>query len=270
MSPFPPVSVDDLEHQWVTLPLEHHGLWMFGNWKGRVEDHIFHLLTHDLRGRPMIVVQSLSGSGTNGAWKAGRRVLSALVWIQGTPIEEISGSRMGNHARETGDQSQTAFSPAPAHLLAILATPEATTKKMLAIYREAIIELNPFYRFLCYFKVVNTELNGKKAQLSWMRSALPKLKGEPIDVARQQISQCLGKGDEADYLYSQCRCAVAHANGSGEADPDDPAEESRISEAMPLMRALAEYMLCGKLPKGGAVGYWNFGNQVAPRTFQPG
>jgi hypothetical protein len=216
----------------------------------------------------MIVTQGLQGSETMMAWKVARRVMSTLVWIHGEPIQEFLNARMGNHAVEVGDQEATQFHVLPVAVLNTLQQSDGQTKKMLALYREALDQRNPFYRFLGFFKVLNAALSNKKSQLDWTRAALASQTSDVVIKARAKISKHLGNRDESDYLYERCRCAIAHAHSPKEADPDDPEEEIRIKDSTSLMRILAEQMLVSRLPGGGAVGVWNQSNGAAPKTLR--
>jgi len=51
------------------------------------------------------------------------------------------------------------------------------------------------------------------------------------------------KETAGNYLYVSNRCAVAHANAEPLVDPDDPGDRRRLTSDLPMVKALAEYMI---------------------------
>ena len=49
--------------------------------------------------------------------------------------------------------------------------------------------------------------------------------------------------DAAAYLYESCRCAVAHANTSPVADPDNMQDIRRLSADIWIVKAIAEELI---------------------------
>ena len=74
-----------------------------------------------------------------------------------------------------------------------------------------------------------------------MRSILPTLKD---GLAKERVANLQkAKVDIADYLYESCRCAVAHANTSPVADPDNMQDIRRLSADIWIVKAIAEELI---------------------------
>jgi hypothetical protein len=111
----------------------------------------------------------------------------------------------------------------------------------IALYREACSLENVPYEFLGYFKVINICYPTAKAQKDWINKTLPLLSEK---LARDRIAQLAPSAwNMGDYFYSSGRCAVAHASNGVIVDPDKPSDLFRLSDDMPVARALAEYLI---------------------------
>ena len=78
-----------------------------------------------------------------------------------------------------------------------------------------------------------------RPQVDWINQTLPKLTDYR---AKQRLAQLVAKAaDIGEYLFVSGRCAVAHAFGTPVVNPDDPQDRRRLSECLPVIRALAEF-----------------------------
>jgi hypothetical protein len=115
----------------------------------------------------------------------------------------------------------------------------------VALYREACSSDSLPYEFLGYFKILNVLYATGPKQCRWIEAVLPKLTDrlalEQLAVLRKKVTGI------PTYLYESGRCAVAHANTSPVVDPDDLSDLRRLSEALQVMRALAEYCISNEL-----------------------
>lgn len=115
----------------------------------------------------------------------------------------------------------------------------------IAIYREAKSIHNTSYEFLSYFKIINILHHDGPSQIKWINNTIPNLTDKD---ARKRVDQLkLLESDIGAYLYKSGRCAVAHAGVNPVIDPDNPDNFLRLSEDMPVVCALAEYLMINEL-----------------------
>lgn len=124
------------------------------------------------------------------------------------------------------------------------------TRLALALYREARTINSVPLAFLSYFKILNIfwkdkfrTINGVRSNeiVEEMRLILPSL-NESLAKERLENLQ-KAKVSVANYLYESCRCAVAHANTSPVADPDDMHDIRRLSADIWIVKAIAEELI---------------------------
>jgi hypothetical protein len=105
----------------------------------------------------------------------------------------------------------------------------------LGFFREGMYLNHVAYQCLSYFKVLNIFLRGGRAQIDWINANVSKVaEGD----AKKRIASLAGE-DIGDYLYGSNRCAVTHAGGEPTADPENPEDMARLSDDLPLIKALA-------------------------------
>lgn len=116
----------------------------------------------------------------------------------------------------------------------------------LALYREALNASASPHRFLSFWKILSTKNpdGARGPQRDWLIETFKKI----IDAeGSKRLDELRGAGntDEeiAHRLYVSGRCAVAHAHSDPIVNPDDPTDESTLEKEMPLVRALAEYLI---------------------------
>lgn len=117
-------------------------------------------------------------------------------------------------------------------------------RRALAFYRQGLIQVDAFFRFLSYYRIVELASGGgRAAQVAWITGALPQIQsGE----AKQRLAQLAPGGGVGDYLYESGRCAIAHAGVDPTkpvTDPDNPEDLDRILSDMPVVKASAEYAI---------------------------
>lgn len=169
-----------------------------------------------------------------------RRFMSSLAWVEGASIREtfqISGGR-----RVGLGKSQSAMIRNPNFKADYL--PESIDPKAqlaLALYREALGLNSASYQFLGFFKVINIINPSGKEQCDWIKKTLPNITEHR---AKQRIQELQSEtNDVANYLYESGRCAVAHAYNNPIVDPDKIEDHQRLNFDLPLIKALAEYLI---------------------------
>lgn len=158
-----------------------------------------------------------------------RRFLSAVTWSRRVALREAnrtSGSGCPTLGRGGSDppyrppthpRDQPLWAPEPSDTRAQLA---------LALYREGRNERNWTFRYLSFYKVLETVETGQ---------TLAKLVTAHLAEARKRTGWSPQPGREppsddrdlADRLYREGRCAIAHAHGDPLVNPD----ESKIGRA---------------------------------------
>jgi len=170
-----------------------------------------------------------------------RRFMSALAWMESARLRattSITADRRVALGRPLGSGITINQRFRADHL------PEPSDPKAqlaLAIYREAMGLNSIPYQFLSYFKVLNVLHASGPAQKAWIRRVLPSISDAEANQRLAALSVL--QPDVAAYLYESGRCAVAHAFAEPVVDPDDPGDERRLKSDLPVIRALARYLL---------------------------
>lgn len=111
----------------------------------------------------------------------------------------------------------------------------------LALYREALNVNSVPYKFLGFYKILNIGKKGP-AQIDWINQTIDHLLDS--EASSRIITLKTNEPDVGKYLYASGRCSVAHAYDEHQSvNPDDPIELKRLSEDLPVIKALAEYFI---------------------------
>ncbi|HIE7342238.1 TPA: methylamine utilization protein MauJ, partial [Legionella pneumophila] len=113
----------------------------------------------------------------------------------------------------------------------------------LSLFREGLSLNHLGYSFLSYYKIINMRYPNGATQKQWIRSNLYKL--ESLKYLSDRLSSLKQKhNDLAYYIYTECRCAVAHAGGTAPVyDPESLYDEIRFYEIQPIAHALAKIII---------------------------
>lgn len=174
-----------------------------------------------------------------------REFLSAWVWIERQRAREyISGGNKVPLRVGPGPQFQSIADP-----FQLPSLPEPHDDKSLlalALHREALNATCQPHMFLSFWKILSTKNpdGAKGPQRDWLLQTFSRL-GDSEGRNRLEELQASGKSDNeiAHQLYVCGRCAVAHAYSEPIVNPDDPKHEAELTKEMPLVRALAEYVI---------------------------
>lgn len=120
-------------------------------------------------------------------------------------------------------------------------------KLRLALYREALNSESIYYKFLNFFRIIETF----GAPKQWIVQNMDNLLDS--DEKAKFLQRCKTKSKTAGkILYSDSRCAIVHANSKKKAkeaekgkkiiivDPDNPDDYREISMNLPIIKELAE------------------------------
>lgn len=173
------------------------------------------------------------------------RFLSSLAWSEGKGITELFTVGSNGPNPTLVGKSQVMF---VSHKFRADYLPEPNDEKSLralALYREALSVNSRAYSFLGFFKVLNILFATGKDQKDWLNNNLPAIKGydstRRLEILKNQHE------DIGEYLYTQGRCAIAHAFNNPVVDPDIPTEVKRLSEDLSLMKEFAEIAIENEL-----------------------
>ncbi len=116
----------------------------------------------------------------------------------------------------------------------------------LALYREALMAISVPFEYLGYFKILNIKwrdkyIDGNNELIEGIRSTIPLLKETTVIERIGKLSST--ETNVPKYLYEYGRCAIAHAYSTPLVDPDDWSDNLRLANELPIIRALAEYVI---------------------------
>lgn len=193
-----------------------------------------------------VSLEIASSEQYNGTFLMLRRFLSAVTWGSRCGFREQGRLGGGSALPDVGRGPQDPY-VAPRHPRAHpLWAPEPSDPRALlalTLFREGIVERNPVFQYLSFFKVLEVVVLG--------RDRIVGLAAKHLGRARQKAALMLDPaerptGSDAEValnLYQEGRCAIAHAHSQPLIDPDDPQDTRDIAIAVPLVRSLAEVVI---------------------------
>jgi hypothetical protein len=162
---------------------------------------------------------------------------SALAWMEKKRLEITNWTGGGHPINVMHGRTRNVSRFLDPEMLEVPAT--ETESAALALYREAISTRNPFYAFLNFYKVIAFTHRDGRERGRWIRGALAELTaGAGFERFNALTVEYGDKVDE--YLVSEGRHAIAHAEKEIFVNPDKIRDHQRILEDLPLMRCLAE------------------------------
>lgn len=112
----------------------------------------------------------------------------------------------------------------------------------LAFYREGKGAESVYYQFLNFYKILALQFDDDWKQcVPWINQNLGRITSH---IARERLAKLQQRvSDVGDYLYTSGRCAIAHVRQEPIAKPDDLADNHRLSHDLPIIEALARYVI---------------------------
>ncbi|AUF96329.1 hypothetical protein CXQ80_11065 [Pseudomonas sp. 02C 26] len=196
------------------------------------------------RSLPAIAIRANGyGLTVNEGRAAVMRLATAIAWREGKKVDIVMWSG-GSHPHRVGRMLNNAFTEYfSGENLHVPQSGEA--RKALAYYREGLSLGNPFYSFLGFYKAFARSLPNGRERGPWIEQALPRMTDRDAISRREELQ---AQGDNiSEYLATQGRHAIAHAEREDIVDPDDPDDHQRIHLDKPLMRHLAELAMDERL-----------------------
>ena len=227
---------------WIVANIEQTIGWPEENIIIKYEDSDLHLLSYTEQDfMPAVAIKITNGISNDEAKGKITRFLSALNWVSGglIRIDYWTGGGRPIRSKNIKGMKYTAKSFRIAYIPSNLSSDQQLA---LALLREAdsLSYSNYGYSFLSYYKIINlVKKNGEK-QKKWIRNNLNDLKDNAL--ARADELKNDGENIE-DYLYTSCRCALAHAGVDPTVNPDDVNDSVRLYKDLPLIRHLAKKMI---------------------------
>jgi hypothetical protein len=225
---------------WIRIGLDTGIFWPTEIYKVQFKGHEIELHPHGQEGcYPSLVFNCTKNQLTQeDAVKLCREFLSALSWVEdskvievmhlgGSPFVLLVGGFSGT--RSTNTYFEIEYLPEAINDQARLA---------LALYREAIGLNSIPYQFLGYSKIINIIQNKGKDQVQWINSSLQKITEKHLVTLIDEIKTI--NSDVGDYLYADCRCAIAHAHNPKQlVNPDLQDDLDRLRKSEPIIKKLA-------------------------------
>ena len=189
---------------------------------------------------PAVAIKLDSTLSDTEARKLILQFLSSLAWAESNAIEVAHWSGGGRPYRM--GRSKFGSVRRPKFRITYLADPlDESARLALAFYREAISLDHVAYSFLSYYKIINLRYTRGDRQKAWIRRNLNSINNRD---AKERLEALKSEhSDVADYLYSSCRCAIAHAGVSPTVDPENFEDNKRLRSDLPLIKNLAELLV---------------------------
>jgi len=226
---------------WLVVGIKSGALWPTSDTRIRYRGHEFVLRAETETTAPTIDVQFEPPMTQDEAHLLIRRFMSSLSWGADDCVRETTSIVCSPHRTRIAKTQRPRilnlsfradYLPEPSNPKAQLA---------LSLYREAESQNSIPHQFLAYFKILNILHSTGKQQRDWINSVLPKF----IDnSASNRLIELQSKyADIGEYLYESGRCAVVHTFDKPIVDPDNPKDDRRLEDDLPLIKALAKYLI---------------------------
>jgi len=173
------------------------------------------------------------------------RFFNELVWFHDLKIHNINGGHsQGVHVFLNYKVSDAGY---------LLKFKQRVNRKdqhlALAFFREAECNESPFYRFICFAKILEIPFKGNqhKIKKEWMERNLNELKSNKPTIFRDARAVSFSNGS-SDWFQKFGRHAIAHARqGEIIRDPNNYDDWQEIVWANSVMQELAEKLIIEKL-----------------------
>lgn len=172
------------------------------------------------------------------------RFFNELVWFYDMHISDINGGdSQGSHVFFN-------YSANDERYLLYFTQKVDNEKQHLALgfFREALCNESPYYRFLCFDKILQVPFTNGKLKGQWLEAQLPFLTDDLAKNFRDRRIKELSNEPLADWLYKDGRQALAHATlGQFIRDPNNYDDWDQIKWANTVMEDLAKKCIIDKL-----------------------
>ena len=230
----------------MTMDEMHRSIFMNKPWNFDYDDYDLEINVKKREAEHTVKCSYRAKGNYKDAYASIFRLFNELVWFYDLRVSNVNGVHShGSHVSlnytVNGDSYLLSFEQRVHEKLQHLA---------LAFFREAKCNESPYYRFMCFAKIL--EIPFKKDQQiikkEWIEGQLSKLKSRTASTFRDQKIRVLGDKSLVAWLYKYGRHAIAHA-GYGEIirDPNNYDDWDEIKWANEIMQELAEALIIQKL-----------------------
>jgi hypothetical protein len=172
------------------------------------------------------------------------RFFNELVWFYHMRISDVNGGHsQGSHVFLN-------YSANSERYLLYFSQKVHEQKQHLALgfFREALCNESPYYRFLCFDKILQTPFSSAKFKGEWIVAQIPSLADELAKNFRDRRIKELSNKTLADWLYEDGRHALVHATlGRFIRNPNNYDDWDQIKWANTVMEDLARKCITDKL-----------------------
>jgi hypothetical protein len=216
-------------------------------WNISYDDFDLEITVKNVSSEHRLICRFKSTLNHKNAWNSIFRFFNEIVWFHQIYIRNISGGHsQGSHVYVNYNVNDDAY------LLNFKKQTVVDERQHLALafYREAKCNESAYYRFFCFYKILEIPFkkNKGKEKISWIREQLNYLPGNLAITFRDRKINSLSGMTLEDWLYHACRHAIAHAHKEEIVrDPNNYDDWDEIKWANTLMEDLARSVIIQKL-----------------------
>lgn len=195
-----------------------------------------------------VFIKNKNGFQSKHPWETFFRFFNELVWFYDISIEGINGGHSDYCANAEFLPSEDNYAIKLSHF-----QQEVFDKDQhlaLGFFREGISSGSPYYRFLCYAKILEIPFKDGKEKGTWIEQEIPNIKSALAVSFRDERANLWGGKPLATWLQEDGRHALSHANiqkGNIVRDPNSYQDWEDIKWGNEVMHELAEKAIIEKL-----------------------
>ncbi len=233
---------------WVVANIDQNIGWPEYNLKIIFEGHELYLLgyntTHNFM--PAVCMKVKGHDDSDSGLELIAKFLSRLCWVNLYDYISIYNRSGGSRPFRTGLSEKVRHIKRELIIDFLPCNLSDDANLALALFREGnnLWTDHKGYSFLSYYKIINlVKPSSGEKQKKWMQSKFSEIKNNKSNVsmyARDRLEELeKQEPDIANYLYTSCRCALAHAGTNPVINPDNFADIKRLSSDLDLIKYLA-------------------------------
>lgn len=217
----------------------------------------------------IIDVDATSGPDFEKEWdRVGNiafKFLSSLGWEHNIGIESVVAGGMGWRKESGGLTRVRRTFLYPRHFHNLIMSPINSLPKIdndfqsiaLSLYREARNASSPYYRFLCFWKILELPYKKGHKPKEWIDRTMANNTWILKEYFRKENPTTISLGE---YLWKSCRCAIAHVwSGKKPINPDRIDDISRITIGARILEELVRIFIKKELKLDSPInGIYNY------------
>lgn len=247
--------------QWVLYGLDSHIHWPVENTIVEFNNRKLILFPETEKLMPAVALKTSESPKITGeeGFSVLNAFLSSMAWIEDSKIN-VLGTTSGSTPMRVG-KSDIMYVSNNFSLLALPILENDISKLSLALYREALGLSGYVYKFLSFYRIIELNAGGTDKQKRWINRSISKIKTSDIgssfeysqkhpNESHTRLDELKGSGinDIGEYLFFQCRSAIAHAsNRKKTINPDNLNDVYQIQLDLPFIERLARLIIKEKL-----------------------